>query len=267
MLAPSGRGGSLLGVRLAAQRTLVVVVAALMGLMALSMGPLYASLGSALSQFAGSFPDTMVAALGGGDLTTPAGFLHIEVLGLMAPAAVIVVAAATASAAIAGEERAGRLSHLLAQPVSRNRVFWTATAAVAVNVTIVTGATMLGLWVGALLGRIDVSPGRIAGAGLLLLLLGWFFGVVALAVSAATGSPGATTWTVTGLAVGSYFGYTLLAAAGHESAGWWSPLRPYLYGPPIQEGVEWWQPVWLLVGIVVPLCLGPLLLARRDLRR
>ena len=67
-------------------------------------------------------------------------------------------------------------------------------------------------------------------------------------------------------AVVGFFGYTLLLAAGKEGWGWWSPLRAYLYGPPLQEGALWWQPVWLAVGAVLLVAIGLPIFVRRDLR-
>ncbi len=103
------------------------------------------------------------------------------------------------------------------------------------------------------------------GVGMLV-LLGWFFGALALALSGATGRSGATVWISTGVAVVTYFGATLTAAAGRAEWAWWSPWRAYLHGPPLMEGAEWWQPVWLTVGAVVALAVGLPLFLRRDLR-
>ena len=102
--------------------------------------------------------------------------------------------------------------------------------------------------------------------GVVLVLLGWFFGALALALSGATGRSGATVWISTGVAVVTYFGATLTAAAGRAEWAWWSPWRAYLHGPPLMEGAEWWQPVWLTVGAVVALAVGLPLFLRRDLR-
>ena len=267
LLAATGRGSSLFGLRVAAQRTLLVLVTVIMaGVMGVAMGPLYASMREQLTTFAVSFPESMVAMFGGGDMTTPAGFLHIEVMGMMAPIAVILVATAAASAGIAGEEKAGRLSALLARPMTRARVYWTTAATVALYVAIVAWALFLGLWAGVRLGGLDVPVGHLAWACGLLTLLGWLFGALALLISAASGRPNAVVWGTTGYAVVAYFGYTLLAAGGNERFGWWSPFRPYLYGPPLQEGVEWWQPVSLAIATLVLVAIGPLFFAGRDLR-
>ena len=263
----TGRGSTLFGLRFATQRTLLQVVTVIMaGLMGLLMGPLYASMEADLAQFTASFPESMVAMFGGGDMSVPAGFLHIETMGMMGPIAVILVATAAAAAGIAGEERAGRLSGLLSRPISRARVYWTTAATVGAYVAIVCGALFLGLWGGVALGSLDVDVAHIGAACFLLACLGWCFGALALLLSAASGSPAVTVWGTVGAAVVTYFGYTLLMAAGREGLGWWSPFRAYLYGPPLEVGLEWWQPVSLLAAAAVLVGIGPMLFARRDLR-
>ena len=261
------RGTSPLAIRLADHQGLVAYIALLLALvMGLAMPPLYTSLDSVMGDFALSFPDSMSALFGGGDLTTAAGFLHLETFGMVAPICVILIATAAASAGIAGEERAGRMSVLLAQPLGRSRVFWTTAVTVALYVLVVAAALFGGMWAGLSLVDLDVSIPNLAWASFLLWLLGCFFGALALAISAATGRPGATIWGTTAVATVTYFGYTLLLAGGREELGLWSPFAAYLHGPVLAEGIEWWQPVWLGVGILVLLPLGLLAWLRRDVR-
>lgn len=268
ILAPTGRGSSLLGLRLAAQQVLLAYVVFVMGLlMGFAMPFLYKSLSRVMGDFAASFPQTMADLFGGGRLGTPAGFLHLEVFGMMAPAAVILVATVAASSGIAGEERARRMSVLLAQPISRTRTYWTIAATMALYVVFVAAALFLGAWAGIAISGIDVPLRNLARACALLTLLGWFFGAIALLLSAATGRSRVAVWTTTILAVASYFGYTLILAAGRESWGWWSPFRAYLDGPPLVHGdVGWWQPAWLALGALGLLVAGLPLFLRRDLR-
>lgn len=267
ILAPTGKGSSLLGLRLAAQQVLVGYVAIIMGLfMGLTMPLLYNSLSEVMGNFAQSFPQTLSDMFGGGNLATPAGFLHLETFGMMGPAAVILVATIGASSGIAGEERTRRMSLLLAQPISRTRVYWTVAATTAVYVLIVTTTLFLGTWAGIAISGVDISLAHLASVCVLLTLLGFFFGALALLVSAATGLSRVTAWVTTGIGVASFFGYTLLLAAGKEQWGWWSPFRAYLSGPALEEGFEWWQPAWLVVGTIVFVGIGLPLFQRRDLR-
>ncbi|AQP47762.1 hypothetical protein BW730_09930 [Tessaracoccus aquimaris] len=267
VLQPTGKGSSLFGLRLAAQQVLVSYVVFILALvMGVAMPFMYKGLASMMTQFSQSFPQSMADLFGGGDLATPPGFLHLETFGMMAPIGVILVAAAAAASGIAGEERARRMSTLLAQPISRTRVYLTVAAATAAYVGIVAGSLFLGTWAGIAMSGMDVEIANLAWACGLLALLGLFFGALALLISAATGKPSLAVWATTAIAVVGFFGYTLLLAAGKEGWGWWSPFRAYLYGPPLQDGGTWWQPTWLAVGAVLLVAAGLPLFLRRDVR-
>ncbi|MGJ0202658.1 ABC transporter permease [Leucobacter sp. gxy201] len=267
VLAPTGRGSSFFGLRLAAEQMLLAYVVFVVGLlMGVSMPLLYRSLSRLMGDFAATFPQTLADLFGGGNLGTAAGFLHLEIFGMVAPAAVILVATVAASSGIGGEERARRMSLLLAQPISRSRVYGTVAAATAVAVLVVAVALFLGSWAGIAIAGIDVSIAHLAGVCALLTLTGWCFGGLALLVTAATGRAPLAVWATAGAAVASYFGYTLLLASGHGDAAWWSPMRAYLAGPPLVHGIAWWQPVWLAVAAVALTVAGLPLFSRRDLR-
>lgn len=267
LFASTARGSSLLGLRLATGQVLMAYVIIIMGVvMGVTMPLMYESLDAMMGDFAATFPQTMVALFGGGGLETPSGFLHLETFGMMAPAAVILVATAASASGIAGEERARRMSVLLAQPVSRQRVYWTVALTMAIYVALVSLSLFLGNWAGIAIAGLDIPLADLGWACGLLTLLGWFFGALALVLSAATGRSSLAVWGATGIAVASFFGYTLLLAAGREELGWWSPFRAYLDGPPLMHGIAWWQPVWLLIGTAVLLGLGLPALLRRDIR-
>lgn len=267
LLQPTGRGRSLLAIRLAAHQVLVAYVAFLLaGLMGLAMPPLYNALKDSIGPLAATFPQSMADLFGGGDMSTAAGFLHLETFGMVAPLCVILVVTAAASASLAGEEKAGRMSVLLAQPIGRTRVYGVAALAVAVFSCAISGLLFLGMWAGLALAHVEVSLTNLAWACGLLALLGLLFGYFALLLSAATGRTTVAVWGSTAVAVGSFFGFTLLLASGNQGLGFWSPFAAYLTGPPLAVGVEWWQPVWLAVGALVCLGLGLLFWLRRDIR-
>lgn len=267
MARPTGAGASLPGVRLAAHRVLVSYVAVALALvMGLAMPPMYEAIRETMVTFSATFPQAMVELFGGGDLTTLEGFLHLETFGMVAPLCVILVATAAAGAGIAGEEKAGRMSVLLAQPVGRSRVYAVTAMTVVLYCVVVCVALFLGVWAGVRLAGTDLDLTRLALACGMLLLLGLCFGFFALLLSAATGRPGVVSGVTAAVAVGSYFGYTLLAASGRADWGRWSPFAAYLSGPPLAQGVQWWQPVWLAAATLVCLLLGLVVWLLRDLR-
>lgn len=267
LLQPTGAGASLLGVRLAGHKVLVSYLAVLLALvMGLAMPALFQGIRSAMQSFAASFPQPMAELFGGGDIATLEGFLHLETFGMVAPLCMILAVTAAAGAGIAGEEQAGRMQVLLAQPLGRGRIYAVTAVTVAVYSTVIALALFLGTWAGARLARVDLSLANLAWACGLLLLLGVFFGFLALLLSAATGRPSLVSGGTAAIAVGSYFGYTLLAASGHPGWGRWSPFSAYLTGPPLAAGVDRWQPVWLSVGALACLGLGLAFWLRRDVR-
>ena len=67
------------------------------------------------------------------------------------------------------------MSLLLAQPISRARVYATVAAASAVYVLIVAVAMFLGTWAGIAMAGVDVAIANLAWACALATLLGWFF--------------------------------------------------------------------------------------------
>ncbi len=267
VFAPTGRGSSPFALRLASQQVLLGYVTIIVLLLGLVLPLVYRPLSSAIGGLAASFPAAIAALFGGGDLTTPAGFLHLETFGMMAPAAVIVVGVAAASAGIAGEERQRRMSLLLAHPLSRVRVYGTVAAVVGVSVAIVGLALFGGSWIGIAIAGLDIPVPHLAAACALLVLLGWWFGALALLCSAASGRTSTAVWLPTGIALASYFGTTLLMASGSAGAAWWSPFHAYLDGPPLATGASGWGPfAWLGIGIAVLAAAGVPLFARRDLR-
>ncbi|GAA3933673.1 ABC transporter permease subunit [Microbacterium soli] len=267
LLAPTGRGTTPLRLRIAAQRTLLSFIALIMLVLGLVLPPIYGPLSAAIGPLAESFPPAVAALFGGGDLHSAAGFLHLELFGMLAPAAVIVVAIVTASAGITGEEQSRRMSLLLAQPVSRSRVYGTATAAMVLDVLIVGVALLLGSWVGITISGSPLPVRHLIAVCVLLILLGWFFGGLTLLCSGLTGSATIATWIPAVIAVGAFFGCTLLLAAGHEAWAWWSPFRAYLAGPPLMAGFDgWWQIIWLLTGAALFTATGMPCFRNRDLR-
>ncbi|MFZ0014641.1 MAG: ABC transporter permease subunit, partial [Acidimicrobiia bacterium] len=149
-----------------------------------------------------TFPDALVAMIGGVDMSTPAGFLTGEVFSLTAPIAIIVLMSSMGSRALAGEEESRTMGLLLANPISRSEVVLKKAIAMVAYALTFAAVTVLGCWIGILIGGQDeLSIGGIASTSLLLALFGLVFGAVALVVSAATGRRKLATWVTTGVAL------------------------------------------------------------------
>jgi ABC-2 type transport system permease protein len=249
------------------QALLVIVAVSMFLMMGLLIGGMYAALAGTLAQMSSSLPEAMLAFIGGGDMTTPEGFYQLETFGIMAPIAVILVAASVGGKALAGEERDRTIGLLLANPVPRRTIVLQKAAAMVVHATVVGAATFAGVLGGSLLGGLGISAANIAATTLHVTLLGTMFGAVALAVGAATGSVRTSTMVTIGVAGAAYFANALLSI-GEDLARWaWvSPFEWYLGGDPLNTGVEW-SSVALFVGLTLALVAAAVVLFdRRDLR-
>lgn len=250
-------------------QALVAIVAIVMfAMMGLLMGPMYAALEGTLAEVSGSLPETLLAVVGGGDMSTPEGWYRLETFGLMAPIAVTLVAATVGARALAGEEQDRAMGLLLSTPISRRRVVLEKAVALTVHTSIVGVATFLGVAGGSLLGGLGMSIGNIAATSLQLTLLGLLFGAVALAVGAGTGSVRTATVATIGAVGTAYVANSLLTIA-EDLRGWavLSPFEWYLGGQPLLEGLEWRSVGLFAASITLLVTLSVVLFDRRDLRR
>ncbi len=201
----------------------------------------------------------------GGDITSGAGYLDVELFSFMLPLLVLVLAIGSGARTLAGEEDAGRLDLVLSYPLRRRDAVLVKGAAVAAE--IVTVCVVAGIAIALLdpLVGLDLASGRLAAALGSLAALGLFYGWLALAVGAALPSRALAIGIPAALAAGAY-----LVSGLHELAGWLDPFRflsPFwLVGSsPLQNGAEGWGVLVVVVVSFVVLAAGSLLLERRDL--
>jgi ABC-2 type transport system permease protein len=213
-----------------------------------------------------AYPEGLLDALGMTDITSPSGYIGGTTYGLLGPVLVIIFATVLGSRAIAGEEEAGRLDVLLAHPVDRSQVVVQQAAALVVALA-AAGIVLLAAMAAAAgpAQYADIGIGNLAAATLQLVLLGTFFGTLALAVGAVTGRRGLSLATVAIIGIGTYFANTL--APSVEAIAWSRDLSPFRYYSGGQPLVNGWQPVdgliLLLAGVVL-VAIGVVGFRRRD---
>ncbi len=201
------------------------------------------------------------------DLSTPAGYLGVELMGFLGPALFAVYAIGAGSAAIAGEEDRGGLEVTLSAPVSRMRLLLERFAALVIGVAALTAATAAALWIFSTLLGMHLSIGAISAATGALAIFGLFGGTVALAVGAATGSAAVAKGLAALVTVASY----LINALSQVTSSL-RPLRPispyYLVfgNEPLAHGLRLFGAASVLAVVVVLLIGGAMVFARRDLR-
>ena len=144
----------------------------------------------AMADFIESMPAALrsMLAMSGADMSTPIGYVKIEMLSLMAPLLVLLYAVTTGAAAVAGEEDRHTLDLLLANPVSRGRVVLEKLVAMAAGIALLAAVTAAALLVESPLADMSLPIGPIIAAMVHLALLAMVFGTLAAAVGAATGN-------------------------------------------------------------------------------
>ena len=221
----------------------------------------------AMADALNAFPQSLKEAFHLEDYTRPENYFAASVFGLLVPILVAVFAISAGVKAIAGDEEAGTLDLVQAQPVSR--VSLALQRFLAISVALAVIAAVMCLVVIALRGPgqfTALSPGRLFAICLQLALFGMLFAALSYGVGAWTGrrvyaiAVGAT------VAVLGYLGDSFFTQI--DSLKWTEKLSPfnwYLGGEPLKHGVPWGY-AGLLLGLAVLLvAAGTWRYNRRDI--
>ena len=170
------------------------------------------------------------------------------------------------SASIAGEERKGTIGLLLGNPKSRTSVLVSKAAALV----FLTGLGALLLWVSGIVtpALLDVSiAGMHVGAFIFhMFVISLFFGFLAMAIGAWTGSPGMASGVTAGVMFISFVGAGLFPILeGWESVAKAFPWYYFNGSSPVTNGVDWGHIAVLVVGIVLFAVAALVGVNRRDL--
>jgi ABC-2 type transport system permease protein len=222
-----------------------------------------------LNELVESYPDVLKSLFGiveGGDLTSGAGYLDVELFSFMLPLLVLVLAIGSGARTFAGEEDAGKLELVLSYPVRRRGAVLAKGAAVAAEIVVVCAASGAAMLLFDPLVGLGLSLGNLVEALVSIAALALLFGWSALAVGAAVPSRALAIGIPAGAAAAAY-----LVSGLHELAGWLDPFRllsPFwLVGSsPLQRGADGWGILVVAVAAVVVLLAGARLVERRDLQ-
>lgn len=267
-LAGSARVSRISTKTLSEHQGLFTVTSAIMFYMGVLIPPLYSLIPEDFVEIFASFPDALVAMIGGVDMGTPTGFLTGEVFALVGPIAIIVLCASIGARALAGEEESRTMGLLLSNPITRGHVVREKAVAMVGYAFGFGLVTFFGTWLGVWLGGLDdVGVGGIAAISVLLTLFGLVFGGVALAISAATGRRTWATMGTTGVAIVAWFIFSFFPLSEtFESLTVLSPFDWYLGSDPLLNGMDWMGAA-LLGGAFLGLVAASLaLFSKRDLR-
>ncbi len=230
---------------------------------ALLLVGLYPAYRDALAGF--EYPGALQGLLGeAGSFASPEGFLSGEFFGF-APLILIAMAILAGTGAIAGEEGAGTLDVLLAQPVGRVRLLVVKAAVIAVALALALAAALPGFWLGRQVADMDMAVTRFAAALVPAILVTLLF--LALALLAAVSLPdrsAAATATAAAL-VAAYLVHTLSFTVGWLAGP--DRLTPFYWADASHVLVDGFDPARVAVLIAVTAALFALALwrfARRD---
>ncbi len=146
---------------------------------------------SKLNQYIETLPEALRNMIGrSADFSSPTGYIQSEIFSIMGPLLLMILAIGAGARAIAGEEEAGTLDLLLANPIARRRVvlekFWAMVAATA-GVGVVMWAAIAAF--GPPFG-VHVSLARLGETVLSAVLMALGFGAGALAIGCWRGKRG-----------------------------------------------------------------------------
>jgi ABC-2 type transport system permease protein len=213
-----------------------------------------------------AYPPELLEALGFTDITSPAGYLGATSYGILGPVLVLIFAAVLGSRAVAGDEESGRMDVLLAHPVERWQVVLQRAAAMVVAIALPVALLFVALVIAS--GPADfesIGAQNLAAASVHLGLLGLFFGTLALAVGAATGSRGLAWGAVALVGILTYIANTL--GPSIDAISWSQSLSPFYYhsgGRPLVNGFQPDDAAVLAVASLVLVTVAVLGFQRRD---
>jgi ABC-2 type transport system permease protein len=171
------------------------------------------------------------------------------------------------SASIAGEERKGTLGLLLGNPKSRTSVLLSKAA----SLVLLTGLGAFALWGAGRLAPvtldIDVTGMKVGAFLFHMFVTAVFFGFLAMAIGAWTGSSGLASGATAGVMVVSFFAAGLFPLVGGlESAAKAFPWYYFNGSQPVINGVDWGHIGVLLTGCVLFTIGAVIGVNRRDLK-
>ena len=247
-------------------QVLLIIVAYVLALSAIAIGPMYNAINETLSTLA-DLPEAVMAVVGGGDVSTPEGWYQIETFGLLVPIGVMVVTITIGARALAGEEANRTMGLLLANPVSRAFIVREKAIAMIVLGTAVGVAAFLGVAIGSAIAGLGMNMANIAATSLLATLLGLTYGALALALSALTGRLRLAIFGAAGAAAVFHIANAFLTINERTARfAEWTPNFYYLGDDPLINGMSWSNAGVFALLTAVLIGASVLLFERRDLR-
>lgn len=221
-----------------------------------------------MSDFLDQMPKAMrsLFAASGADMSTPVGYVQVELLAFMGPLLLTIYAITAGASAIAGEEDRHTLDLLLANPVSRTRIVLEKLGAMTAGAALIGAVTGLALMGEGSLAGMTLPVGGVTAAMVHMTLLALVFGTLALAMGAITGRPALSRAVPVAVAVVAYVVNGLASVVPWLKPGQkFSPFYQYSGHDPLRNGLSSQA---ILVALLTIVALGAIAVAafrRRDI--
>lgn len=220
-----------------------------------------------MAEFVEQMPEAFRAlfTMSGADMSTPVGYIQVELMSFMGPLLLLLYAINVGTAAVAGEEERRTLDLLLSTPVGRGRIVVEKLGAMVVGTMLLAAVLGVALLAEGRLADMDLPAGNIAAAMLHMALLALVFGALALAIGAIVGRPAPARAVPAVVAVLAY----LVNGLG-PIVSWlrpWqkvSPFYQYAGHDPLRNGVSTAGVVVALGTVAVLTVIAVLGFRRRD---
>ena len=169
-----------------------------------------------------SLSGSTAAALFGvtGQLTSPGGWLNGNIYSNFFPLVMLLLTIGYGAACLAGQNEDGTLALTAALPIRRRTIVFQKTWAMALQALLLAAAVTVCIIIGRGF-QLTVSPGNAIAIAVALTLMGLDFGLITMAIGAATSRRGTALGIGTGLAAASY----LLSSLASTISG----IRPGRY--------------------------------------
>ena len=220
-----------------------------------------------MSDFLNQMPKAMrsLFAASGADMSTPVGYVQVELLAFMGPLLLIIYAVTAGAGAIAGEEDRRTLDLLLANPVSRTRIVLEKLGAMTAGTALLGAVTAVALLGEGHLAGMRLPVGGVVAAMTHMALLALVFGTLALATGAATGHPAVSRALPAVLAVVAYIVNGLAPVVSWLGpAQKFSPFYQYSGHDPLRHGLSVTAVLVAVTTILVLAATAAAVFRRRD---
>ena len=214
-----------------------------------------------------SLSGSTAAALFGvtGPLTSPGGWLNGNIYGNFFPLIMLLLTIGYGAAALAGQDEDGTLALITALPIRRRAILFQKAGAMALQALFLAAAVTICVVVGRVF-QLTISPANAIAISVALVLMGLDFGLITMAVGAATGRRGTALGIGAGLAAASYLLSSLASTISWLRPGRYLSLFYWSAGnDQISKGVSLGDFIALIVVALCALAAAIATFRRTDL--